>query len=95
MIAHFTIPHVNGLHWGVNNQSEIGHKLPADMQPEGSVGGETVRNHPGHVAMRGRVLAHMQAEIRRSAPKVLHLPRVRAAPSAGAGLLVQDFRTAL
>ena len=48
---------------GGNTQSEIGHKLPADMQPEGSVGGKTVRNHPGYVARRGRALAHMQAEI--------------------------------
>ena len=62
MRAHFTTPHVNGLHWGVTI-SQIGHKLTADMQPEGSVGGETVRNRPGPVARRGRALANMQPEI--------------------------------
>ena len=36
----------------------------------------------------GCVRRTVTTAVRRSAPEVLHLPRVRAAPSAGAGLLV-------
>lgn len=62
MMAHFTTPQMNGFYWGVNSQSKIGHKLPADMQPEGSVGGGTTRNDPGHVARLGRSLAHASGD---------------------------------